>query len=44
MMMAMAALGAPIAFGRELEFQLWREATSIYLISDQGAAIRLASR
>ena len=36
LMMAMAGLGANEPLSRELEFQLWREATSIYLISAPG--------
>jgi ribosomal protein S18 acetylase RimI-like enzyme len=36
LMMAMAALGMNKPLSRELEFQLWREATSIYLISAPG--------
>jgi ribosomal protein S18 acetylase RimI-like enzyme len=36
LMMAMAALGSNEPLSRELEFQLWREATSIYLISAPG--------
>jgi ribosomal protein S18 acetylase RimI-like enzyme len=36
LMMTMAALGANEPLSRELEFQLWREATSIYLISAPG--------
>ncbi|CAN5133637.1 peptidase C39 family protein [soil metagenome] len=36
LMMSMAALGANEPLSRELEFQLWREATSIYLISAPG--------
>lgn len=36
LMMAMAGLGAGEPLSREYEFQLWREATSIYLISAPG--------
>lgn len=36
LMMSMAALGSNEPLSRELEFQLWREATSIYLISAPG--------
>jgi len=36
LMMGMAGLGSNAPLSRELEFQLWREATSIYLISAPG--------
>jgi ribosomal protein S18 acetylase RimI-like enzyme len=36
LMMSLAALGSNEPLSRELEFQLWREATSIYLISAPG--------
>ncbi|MBL8906357.1 MAG: peptidase C39 family protein [Rhizobiales bacterium] len=36
LMMTMAGLGSNEPMSRELEFQLWREATSIYLISAPG--------
>ena len=36
LMMAMAGLGSNEPLSRELEFQLWREATSTYLISAPG--------
>jgi len=36
LMMTMAALGWKERLSREVEFQLWREATSIYLISAPG--------
>jgi ribosomal protein S18 acetylase RimI-like enzyme len=36
LMMTLAALGSNEPLSRELEFQLWREATSIYLISAPG--------
>lgn len=50
MMIAMAAAGLKVPFGRRLEFKLWREATSIYLISAPGGcdpfglAVALARR
>lgn len=50
MMIAMAAAGLDVPFGRRLEFKLWREATSIYLISAPGGcdpfgiAVTLARR
>lgn len=50
MMMAMAAAGLEVPFSRRLEFELWREATSIYLISAPGGcdplglAVTLARR
>jgi hypothetical protein len=50
MMIAMAAAGLEVQFGRRLEFELWREANGIYLSTAPGGcdpfgiAVALARR
>jgi ribosomal protein S18 acetylase RimI-like enzyme len=50
MMIAMAAAGLDVAFSRRLEFELWREANGIYLVTAPGGcdpfgiAVALARR